>query len=57
MEISKYMTSDEKDDRPRTALIREHLRRSFQDKADEELPSDLMKLIAKLREQDDKNGK
>lgn len=51
------MSSDDKDEKPRTALIKEHLRRSFQDKADEALPTDLMSLIAKLKEQDGKDGK
>ena len=51
------MTKENETERPRTALIKDQLRRSFQDKATEELPSDLMSLIAKLREQDEQNGK
>jgi hypothetical protein len=37
-------------------LIRENLRRAFDDKATEELPSDLLALLEQLRGQDDKNG-
>ncbi|MGB3246205.1 MAG: NepR family anti-sigma factor [Sulfitobacter sp.] len=51
------MQTDNESETPQTALIKEHLRRSFEDKASEELPSDLMNLIEKLREQDDKSGK
>lgn len=45
------MTNDT--ETPRTALIKENLRRSFQDKANEDLPDELMSLISKLRDQDD----
>ncbi|SEK20404.1 hypothetical protein SAMN04488032_101271 [Pacificibacter marinus] len=51
------MNIDNQPEKRRTDLIKDHLRRSFQDKAAEELPSDLMSLIGKLREQDDQNGK
>lgn len=51
------MSDENETDRPRTALIKEQLRRSFQDKASEELPADLLSLIEKLREQDEQNGK
>lgn len=57
MEIGQGMSNENQHDKPRTALIKDQLRRSFQDKASEELPSDLMSLIEKLREQDDKSGK
>jgi len=51
------MTDETKPVRERDALIRNHLRRSFEDKAAEEIPGDLMNLIAQLREQDGKDGK
>jgi hypothetical protein len=51
------MYIDNQPEKRRTDLIKDHLRRSFQDKAAEELPSDLMSLIGKLREQDDQDGK
>ena len=57
MEIGKGMSNENQHDKPRTALIKDQLRRSFQDRASEELPTDLMSLIEKLREQDDQNGK
>lgn len=51
------MSDDNQHENQRTALIKEQLRRSFQEKATEELPADLMSLIEKLREQDDNDGK
>ena len=51
------MNSEKQPEKQRTDLIKEHLRRSFQDKATEDLPSELMSLIGKLREQDDQDGK
>lgn len=51
------MNTDKNEDKPQSALIKEHLRRSFQDKASEELPSDLMSLIDELRKQDSQDGK
>lgn len=51
------MSNDNQYDNQRTALIKEQLRRSFQEKAKEELPADLMSLIEQLREQDENNGK
>lgn len=51
------MNTDKEPDPPGKALIKEQLRRSFNEKATEELPSELVSLIARLREQDDKDGK
>ncbi|WP_165814467.1 NepR family anti-sigma factor [Pararhodobacter oceanensis] len=51
------MTSHNEQEKPQTALIREQLRRSFQEKASEDLPADLMTLINQLKEQDTQNGK
>ncbi len=51
------MNTDNQPENRRTALIKDQLRRSFEDKASEALPADLLSLIGKLREQDDKNGK
>ena len=51
------MTTDDEPEKRHSALIKEQLRRSFDDKAAEALPADLLSLIGKLREQDDENGK
>ncbi|GAA6174653.1 NepR family anti-sigma factor [Sulfitobacter pacificus] len=51
------MSNDNQQENQRTALIKEQLRRSFEEKEKEELPSELMSLIDKLREQDESNGK
>ncbi|WP_162617695.1 NepR family anti-sigma factor [Yoonia maritima] len=37
-------------------LIKDNLRRAFDDKASEELPTELIALLAQLRDQDDQNG-
>ncbi len=37
-------------------LIKENLQRAFRERAEEEIPADLMALVAKLRAQDDHNG-
>lgn len=42
---------------PEMGTIKSNLMRAFGDKAKEELPEDLMKLIGKLREQDEHDGK
>ncbi|MDU9005195.1 NepR family anti-sigma factor [Sedimentitalea todarodis] len=51
------MDTDNNEEKPQSALIKDHLRRSFQDKAIEELPSELMSLIDELRKQDSQDGK
>lgn len=51
------MNTDNQPENPRTALIKENLRRSFDDKASEDISSDLMSLIDKLREQNNANEK
>ncbi|WP_323035311.1 NepR family anti-sigma factor [Pararhodobacter sp.] len=51
------MNTNKEQETPHKGLIREQLRRSFEDKASEELPADLMALIEKLKEQDSRNGK
>lgn len=51
------MSEEEREMSPGAALIKEQLRRSFQEKASEDLPPELMDLIGKLREQDNKNGR
>lgn len=51
------MNTNNQHEERRTALIKDQLRRSFDDKAAEPLPDDLLSLIGKLREQDDKDGK
>jgi hypothetical protein len=56
MEMTRVSNNDEAG-KPGKALIKEQLRRSFQDKASEDLPADLKTLIEKLREQDEQNGK
>lgn len=43
-------------ERPSQSLINGHLRRTFADRASEELPSDLLSLIDQLRQQDDQNA-
>lgn len=57
MENWQRMNTDKNEEKPQSALIKKHLRRSFQDKATEELPSDLMSLIDELRKQDKQDGK
>lgn len=37
-------------------LIKDNLQRAFRERAEEEIPADLMALVAKLRAQDDQNG-
>lgn len=46
-----------KQDDPKSALIKNNLKKAFDEKAGEDLPADLMALIAKLRDQDVQNGK
>ncbi len=54
----RHMTEHDKDDtKPRTALIKDHLRRAFEDKAKEDIPDDLIALLQKLKLQDDTDGK
>lgn len=48
--------TDETQETQKENLIKENLRRAFDDKATEELPSDLMALLAQLRGQDEQNG-
>ncbi len=45
------------DQLPEMGTIKSNLMRAFGEKAKEELPEDLMKLIGKLREQDEQDGK
>tara|TARA_R110002051_G_scaffold1008_1_gene4876 strand:+ start:8513 stop:8683 length:171 start_codon:yes stop_codon:yes gene_type:complete len=47
--------NDEKHSTRKENLIKENLRRAFDDKATEELPSDLLALLAQLRGQDNQN--
>ncbi|WP_394178322.1 NepR family anti-sigma factor [Yoonia maritima] len=49
------MNKDKKESRADN-LIKENLRRAFEDKASEELPAELVALLAQLRDQDDHNG-
>lgn len=49
------MNDDKKESRV-DDLIKENLRRAFEDKAAEELPTELIALLAQLRDQDDQNG-
>lgn len=51
------VTDDKGQPKPGKTLIKDQLRRSFHDRANEALPDDLMNLINKLREQDEQNGK
>lgn len=48
--------TDEIQDAQKKDLIKENLRRAFDDKATEDLPADLVALLAKLKEQDAQNG-
>lgn len=50
-------STQEKQDDPKSALIKNNLKKAFDEKAGEDLPADLMALIAKLRDQDVQNGK
>ena len=56
-ETEVRMDDNEKQEPPRKALIKDQLRRSFDDKAAEELPPELTSLIERLREQDNEDGK
>ncbi|MDF3414376.1 hypothetical protein HKX54_07905 [Sulfitobacter sp. M57] len=51
------MNNENRHENQRSALIKEQLRRSFQEKAEEELPANLTSLIEQLRQQDEQNGK
>ena len=46
------------DDRrkPNESMIKENLQRAFQDKATEDLPAELLALLAQLRDQDEQNN-
>lgn len=48
--------NDETQETRKENLIKENLRRAFDDKATEELPSNLLDLLAQLRGQDERNG-
>ena len=48
---------DKSRDEPKAALIKTNLKKAFDEKAGEDLPADLMALIAQLRDQDGQNGK
>jgi hypothetical protein len=37
-------------------LIKDNLQRAFRERSQEEIPADLMALVAKLRAQDEENG-
>lgn len=50
------MMNDEKQDMRNENLIKENLRRAFQDRATEELPTDLLSLLEQLRGQDEQNN-
>ena len=47
--------NDEKNEMRKENLIKENLRRAFDEKATEELPSDLLALLAQLRGQEEQN--
>lgn len=51
------LSKDEKKVVPSSATIKTHLQRAFGDKANEELPDDLLALIGKLRDQDEHDEK
>ncbi|MDF3528617.1 hypothetical protein HKX61_07930 [Sulfitobacter sp. M77] len=57
MESIRAMNNENRHENQRSALIKEQLRRSFQEKAEEELPANLTSLIEQLRQQDEQNGK
>ncbi|WP_458792841.1 NepR family anti-sigma factor [Yoonia sp. MH D7] len=48
--------NEDKQEMRKENLIRENLKRAFDDKATEELPTDLLELLAQLRGQDEQNG-
>ncbi len=48
--------NDEKHEMRKENLIKENLRRAFDDKATEDLPTDLLALLEQLRGQDEQNG-
>ena len=45
-----------KDENDKASLIKENLKRAFEDKASEEVPPELLALLNALREQDENNG-
>lgn len=48
--------NDDKHDMSRENLIKENLRRAFEEKATEDLPGDLLALLTQLRGQDEQNS-
>lgn len=56
MQTRGGMMNDETQETRKENLIKENLRRAFDDKATEELPSNLLDLLAQLRGQDERNG-
>lgn len=51
------MNNDKRDgQQPRENMIKDNIRRAFTEKECEELPDNLLALLAQLRAQDDTNG-